>query len=376
MMGEVPGSNSLQLFTDILASLPISPGVGTCKACPGCRSRQSGLRCAGPQSATHADGAARRPCRQELSLILMNVSKRFGNGAAAGFFIALITACSSNASLDYTEYEREIKEWRAARLESVAGEEGWATLVGLLWLSPGVNSFGRAPDNNLVLDYPALPAHVGSFQLDGRRIEFEAADGAKITSGGEPVIRAALETDEEGNPTRLETGSLNFFLIRRGNQVGIRVKDRAAERRRNFKGLQYFDIDPRWRLPARFEPHTPVTRIPIANVIGMVEMMDSPGTLLFMVDGRTYRLDTVQESGEADYFVMFGDRTNGEQTYGGGRFLYVKPPVDGLTVIDFNKAYNPPCAFSNFATCPIPPAHNRLSIPVTAGELKYADSTH
>jgi uncharacterized protein (DUF1684 family) len=306
----------------------------------------------------------------------MKISKLFGKAAAAGFCIALITACSSNASLEYAEYERDIKDWRAARIESVAGEAGWATLVGLLWLSPGINRFGRAADNNLVLDYPALPSHVGTFLLDGKRIEFEAADGAKITSGGEPVVHATLETDAEGNQTILGAGSLSFYLIRRGDRVGIRVKDRDAEKRTHFRGLQYFDLDPRWRLPARFEPHTPVARVPIANVLGMVEMMDSPGTLLFMVDGRPYRLATVRESGETDYFVMFGDRTNGEQTYGGGRFLYVKPPVDGLTVIDFNKAYNPPCAFSDFATCPIPPAHNRLSIPITAGELKYAGLSH
>jgi uncharacterized protein len=158
--------------------------------------------------------------------------------------------------------------------------------------------------------------------------------------------------------------------------MGVRVKDTSADARVHFKGLEYFPLAQDWRFEAKFEPYSPMKKIPIINILGMEEEMNSPGALLFGVDGTQYRLDTVLEDGETDYFVMFGDTTNGKLSYGAGRFLYVKPPVAGVTVLDFNKSYNPPCAFSHFATCPLPPQQNKLPLAIPAGELKYAGAHH
>jgi uncharacterized protein (DUF1684 family) len=270
----------------------------------------------------------------------------------------------------------EIAEWRANRLKKLTAGDGWVTLVGLFWLKPEENRFGSAVDNQIVMDYPALPEHVGTFFLDGGKVTFEAAPDAKVMQAGEPATRLVMKTDAKGDPTVLTLGTLGFQIIERGELFGIRVKDSNAAARLHFKGLDYFDADPAWRFEAKFETFSPMKKMTIMNVLGMEEEMDSPGAVVFELDGESYRLDTVLEPGESDYFVMFADATNGRQTYGAGRFLYVSPPDDGKTVIDFNKAYTPPCAFSRFATCPLPPPQNRLPIEVTAGELKYAGSDH
>ncbi|HET7649701.1 MAG TPA: DUF1684 domain-containing protein [Gammaproteobacteria bacterium] len=273
-------------------------------------------------------------------------------------------------------YADEIAEWRANRLKKLIAGDGWVTLVGLFWLKPEENRFGSAVDNQIVMDYPALPGHVGTFFLAGGKVSFESAPDAAVMHAGEPVTRLVMKTDAKGDPTVLTLGTLNFHVIERGELFGIRVKDSNADARLRFKGLDYFDADPAWRFEAQFETCSPMKKVTIMNVLGMEEEMDSPGAVVFERNGKSYRLDTVLEPGESDYFVMFADRTNGRQTYGAGRFLYVSPPDDGKTVIDFNKAYTPPCAFSRFATCPLPPPQNRLPIDVTAGELKYEGSDH
>lgn len=276
-----------------------------------------------------------------------------------------------------TDYEREILAWRAGRLKKLTAEDGWTTLVGLYWLEPGDNSFGRAESNRIVLDYPGVPENIGSFTVAGNAVRFTAAADAKVFHSGRPVHTIGPLRDDAANaPTVLSVGSVSFYLVERNGRLGIRVKDSRAEERVHFKGLEYFPADPRWRLAARVEPYAPVKRVAIVNVLGLDETMDSPGALAFGVDGKTYRLDAVLEAGERNWFMIFKDLTNGPQTYGAGRFLYVAPPVNGKTVIDFNKSYSPPCSFSAFATCPLPPPQNHLPIAVTAGELKYAGSGH
>ncbi len=289
----------------------------------------------------------------------------------------LLAACGRHPSqVDTVDYQQDIDQWRAKRLTDVAGEDGWTTLVGLYWLKDGENRFGRAPGNELALDENGLPATVGIFTLAKDGISFKAASGVNVTSGGKPVSPLKLATDAEDNTTVLKLGTVSFYVIERVGHFGVRVKDTRAPARTHFQGLHYFPLDPRWRFEARFEPYPKGKKIRIVNVLGMEEDMDAPGALLFEIDGKSYRLDTVLEPGETDYFVMFADRTNGRDTYGAGRFLYVSPPKDGTTVLDFNKAYNPPCVFSPYATCPLPPAQNRLPLAVNAGELKYAGADH
>ena len=297
--------------------------------------------------------------------------------AAAG--AVLLGACGKHVTQVDPVYQKEVDDWKAGRLGRLTGPDGWTTLVGLYWLKDGSNRFGSGADNDMSLAAKGFPAHVGRFEFDGKSVSFTAASDANVTSSGKPVSTIKMVSDAdagEAGPTTLSVGSVSFYAIKRVDKMGIRVKDTAADARVHFKGLEYFPLDPDWRFTAKFEPYSPMKKIPIINILGMEEDMDSPGALLFEVDGKQYRLDTVLEDGETDYFVMFADQTSGKQTYGAGRFLYVKPPKDGTTVLDFNKSYNPPCVFSPYATCPLPPSQNRLPLAVTAGELRYDGAGH
>lgn len=269
-------------------------------------------------------------------------------------------------------YRSEILAWRARRIESLRGPGGWLSLVGLSWLEPGKNAVGSGPGNRVLLPSGKSPAFVGSIDREGNAATFHAAPGAGVSVDGSPVTTQALRSDIDGDPTRLTLGTLSFYVIRRGDRLGVRVKDSQSEARKDFRAIESFPIEPRWRVDARLEPYDPPRSIPVPNVLGSVEPEPCPGALVFQVGGQTYRLDPVLEKGEEDLFVIFADLTNGADTYGAGRFVYVSPPVGGRTTIDFNKAYNPPCAFTPYATCPLPPAQNRLPIRIEAGEKRYA----
>jgi uncharacterized protein (DUF1684 family) len=284
---------------------------------------------------------------------------------------ALVTAAASSSDL---QSERaSVEKWRAERVAELTSETGWLTLVGLFWLDPGESTFGRAPSNTLVLDHPSLAATAGTFVLSGDKVTFTAKPGAGITHGGQPVTSIELVSDAKESPTVVSSGPLRFFIIERAGKFAVRVRDVASRRRSDFRGLQYFAIDPEWVFAARFEPFEPQRHLKIVNVLGMEDDMVSPGALVFTKNGTEVRLDTVLDGDDAtDLFVMFADGTSGHDTYGAGRFLHVPFATDGKTVVDFNKAYNPPCAFNNFATCPLPPYQNRVKLQITAGERKYA----
>lgn len=274
-------------------------------------------------------------------------------------------------------YQQEIRDWQNWRLRKLTAADGWTTLVGLLWLEDGENSFGRVASNRIALDYAGLPERVGTFRVRSTQVDFIAAPEADVMHDTRQVTTIGpLINDAAGKPTLLKTGTMSFHLLERSGRLGIRVRDSAAATRVHFQGLEYFPVDEKWRLVARFEPYKPVRTVSIVNVLGMQEETQSPGTLVFAVDGQQHRLEAVLESGATDYFVMFTDLTNGKQTYAAGRCLYVSPPIDGATVMDFNKAYNPPCCFTAFATCSLPPLQNRLPVAVSAGELKYSGGDH
>ena len=269
---------------------------------------------------------------------------------------------------------RLVEQWRAKRFAGLTGEDGWLTLAGLYWLHEGENRFGRAAGNAVILDHPALQDVSGVFTLRDGQVRFTAAADSNITSRNQPVTQIDLQTDASGDPTILQTGSLRFYAIQRAGKFGVRVRDIDSPARNAFHGLQYFPIDMHWRIRAHFEPYVPSKRVPIVNILGMVDAMESPGALVFDKDGKTWRLDTILESpGDSELFVMFTDTTGGRETYGAGRYLYVAKPVNDIVWLDFNQAYNPPCAFTEFATCPLPPRQNRLPLAITAGEKKYTE---
>jgi uncharacterized protein (DUF1684 family) len=296
---------------------------------------------------------------------------------SVGLIIIILALSIIVTAADDPTYTKAMEKWRAERLEEINGEDGWTTLVGLFWLNEGQNKFGGDPSNEIVLPRSSAPKFAGSMRLDNGVVTLEAKPDAGITSDGNAASTLVLQSDDDGKPTVLKLGSLKLFVIKRGEKLGLRVKDKRNPARSHFAGLDYFPVDLKWRLDARFEPYDPPKIIPIVNVLGMVDNMTSPGALVFEVNGKTHRLDPVLEKGSKQLFIIFGDRTTGKETYGAGRYLYADPAGDdGKVVLDFNKAYNPPCAFTQFATCPLPPRQNRLAIRVEAGEKKYAGSGH
>ena len=290
--------------------------------------------------------------------------------------LALLTAtllASTALATDTRSEHASVEKWRTERVQELTSDTGWLTLVGLFWLDPGENTFGRVSSNTLVLDHPDIADTAGTFVLEGGKVTFTAKPGSGITHGGEAVTRIDMVSDAKESPTVVSSGPLRFFIIERAGKFAVRVRDVASARRREFRGLQYFPLSTDWVLDARFEPYEPHRSIRIVNILGMEEDMDSPGAVVFTRNGQEIRLDAVLDgAGATDLFVMFADGTSGHDTYGAGRFLHVPFATNGKTTVDFNEAYNPPCAFNHFATCPLPPFQNRLTLKVTAGEKNYA----
>ena len=302
----------------------------------------------------------------------MERGKRAAKVNNTGWLLVLLMAFSLEGAVkfDAAEHKRQIEEWRSNRFQRLKSEDGWLTLIGLFWLQEWENSFGSDPSNKIIFPRDKSPARAGSFLVQNGKVRLQPQPGVNITSGGKPVQAMELKADITEAPTLLDLGTLRFFVIDRGGKLGIRLRDREHPARKKFQGIDSYAIDPKWRLEATFEPHS--KKIPIVNILGMVEDTPSPGTLVFQIDGKTYRLDAVLEQGETDYFIIFGDQTNGKETYGAGRYVYTKPPgPDNKVILDFNKAYNPPCVFSPYATCPLPPKQNKLAVRIEAGEKKY-----
>lgn len=258
------------------------------------------------------------------------------------------------------DYAREQEAWRAQRAANLRKPEGWLTVAGLLWLQEGENRFGSDPSNDLV--FPGrVPARLGVARVEGGRVTVSVDPSADVRLQGEPVTEVALVADE----TVLTCGPVSWFLIERGGRPAFRVRDQEAKTLREFRGLDWFPVDPAWRVEARLEPGERKVKVP--TILGTTEEATSPGVLVFEVGGRPGRLVTVEEGDQL--FVIFADRTNGRETYGSGRFLYAaKPDAGGRTVLDFNRATCPPCAYTPYASCPLPPPGNRLDLEVRAGE--------
>jgi len=290
---------------------------------------------------------------------------------------AALHAAGKSAPPD-SAYQKEIADLRQEREDGLKKEDGWFTLVGLFWLEEGENRFGSDPGTTkVILPEGKAPAVAGTLVRKGDEVSVQVAPGAQVTADGKRVTSMMpLRKDADGDPTVLSLGSLQFHVIKRGDKIGVRVKDTKSAALAAFHGLDYYPIRPAWRVVARFEPYQPAKQVPIPNVLGQIQDNPSPGAVVFERDGKTYRLDALQGSEEGGLFLIFADKTNGKDTYGAGRFLDTDPPKDGKVVIDFNAAYNPPCAFTSFATCPLPPAQNRLALRVEAGEKKYTGPAH
>jgi uncharacterized protein len=276
---------------------------------------------------------------------------------------------------DRARHRAGVEQVRARREASLRDPMGWVSLVGLHWLHEGEQRFGSAPGNEIVLRAAegAVPATAGSLQVNGDRVLVRPSDRG-LTVGGQRVTEGLELADEESEdgPTILELGSLRAYLIRRGaGRLALRVKDIAAPALREFKGLDYFSIDPAWRVNGRLEAAQPGATVTVPDIVGDVLTEATPGIVAFELGGAVHRLHAL-EAQPGHLWLVFGDATNGGETYGGGRFLVTGPVrSDDSVEIDFNLAYNPPCVFSPHATCPLPPEGNRLPVRVEAGERMW-----
>jgi len=282
----------------------------------------------------------------------------------------ILSSCARPAArIDAGAYAKEIEQYRAQRVADLKSETGWLTLIGLFWLKDGENKFGSDQKNEIVLPKAKVKPLTGTLVLKDGVVRLEAPLQSGLTSQNQPVTSLELKSDADGKPTVFNLGSLSFQIIKRGDKFALRVRDKESPDRANFSGIESYPADLKWRIEAQFERYDPPKPLAIMNVLNMESDEHSPGAVQFEVGGKTYRLDAVSEAEEPRLFMIFADQTNGRETYGAGRYLYVDPPdSSGRVVIDFNKAYSPPCAFTNFATCPLPPDQNRLPISIPAGE--------
>jgi hypothetical protein len=269
-------------------------------------------------------------------------------------------------------YRDGILKWRHAREESLKKEGGWLSVAGLFWLKEGKNTFGAGPANDIVLPEGASPDHAGWFELRGEKVVVTLDPGVEARVDGQGAGGRELRPDSAGTPDVLKLGRLSLHVIRRGERFAIRLKDPESPARKSFTGLSWFDVSKAARIRARFVAYEKPKLIRVPNILGQSSEMPSPGYCSFQWDGREVRLEGVFEEEDAkELFFIFRDQTSGKETYPSGRFLYSELPKDREVTLDFNKAYNPPCAFTPFATCPLPPLQNWMPVAIAAGEKRY-----
>jgi uncharacterized protein (DUF1684 family) len=265
-------------------------------------------------------------------------------------------------------YQADVTAWRQARDARLRAEDGWLTLVGLTWLKPGANRFGSAPDDQVHLP-PAVPPHAGTLEVEGHTVRLGVPAGSPLKVNGAPARAAALHTDAAPKPDVVSIGTITFQIIERGDRLGVRVRDSASPLRRDYPGSVWFPIDPAYRVVARLAPRAGSNEMIVPDATGGRQRLTSPGTLTFKLLGEERHLDPVLDGDDdADQLVVFRDLTSGHETYGGGRFVRAHRQSDGTFVLDFNRAYAPPCALTPYATCPLPPEQNRMRVAVRAGE--------
>lgn len=277
-----------------------------------------------------------------------------------------------------TPFVVEEQKWRDDRVERLLKPDGWASLIGLHWVDPGSHYIGSGADSGIRLQMG--PAHMGMIDLEGKQLRFVPEKGTALTLNGEPLTASTmLKTDmaEDGpDVIGFDEGKGEAMVIERGGRYALRVKHADAPTRTGFVGIDYWPADPSWKIEGTFVPNPAGQTIEIASIIGTTDQVPNPGRIEFKHGGKTYSIEAQDEGGD-DLFLVFADRTNGHGSYGAGRFLYTsKPDADGKVMVDFNQSYNPPCAFTAFATCPLPPPENRLDLAITAGEKAYRKPPH
>ena len=282
-------------------------------------------------------------------------------------WLCAATALAAAAAPAAQDYAAEIGAWRADREARLKADDGWLTVSGLFFLNEGDNAFGSSPLNDILLR--TGPEHAGVFTLGGDEITVRAAGGATLSVDGRDVTAARLWPYEGSDRPTVNLGPLSLFAHYSGDRLAIRMRDRESDIRRDFTGLRWYPVDESFRVRGRYVPHDEPFEIELPNILGDIETFRTSGSVALTVDGEDLRMTAVDSRGRL--WFIFRDLTSGTETYPAARFLYADAPEDGWTTVDFNRAYNPPCAFNPHTTCPLPPRENRLPVRIEAGELDY-----
>jgi len=288
-------------------------------------------------------------------------------------WLLMVVSLAADERMDRA-YREEIRKWRADYEDSLKRDNGWLTLAGLYWLKEGDNRFGTRSVNDLILPEGSAAESAGTFVFHDGKTRLRLTAGVQALLNGAPVLtETALKPDSSGQPDRITIGRLSMIVIQRGSRYGIRLWDNQSAVRHDFKGSRWFPAKESYRITAKFVSYPQPKLIPILNILGDTDQNPSPGYATFEMDGKECRLEPVLEGDHL--FFIFKDATSGKQTYPAGRFLYTGLPKDGKVILDFNQAENPPCAFTAFATCPLPPRQNYLQVAIEAGELNHEHPT-
>ena len=285
---------------------------------------------------------------------------------------SLLISCTKSTKETDQEYVAQINEWHQKRVERLTSKTGWMSLAGLFWLKEGENTFGADSSNNIIFPPDKAPNFMGTFVLENGTVRAKILPDVEVLLDSISVKDVAMKSDAEGEPTILSYGKLSWYIIKRSNDFAVRLRDSANPNIASFHGIKRYPVDSSWKIEATFESYNPQRSISVSTILGTVEEEPSPGALVFKIKNSVYRLDVIGNPDDESFFVIFGDETNKDETYEAGRYIYVDNPSDNeKTIIDFNKCYNPPCAFTVFATCPFPPEQNYLPVKITAGEKRY-----
>jgi uncharacterized protein (DUF1684 family) len=296
--------------------------------------------------------------------------------AAANVLILTVTFLSGTRSVAQTApdaaYQQSFDKWKAEMIDDL--KQRWLPLAGLFWLKVGESSFGTDAENSIVLPTGSAPEHAGSFQLEGKDVTVKLASGAKATIAGKPFTTAQLQPDTSGKPTVIEMGSLRMHVIVRGQRIGIRLKDLNSPAVQSYRGPDFYPLNMAYRVTAVWVPSDGKKTVDVPDVLGDITPTPVSGEVRFVLNGQSITLTDLGGDPSKGLFFVFNDLTSKTGTYPGGRFLDTDPVVDGKVVLDFNRAYSPPCSVTPYATCPLAPKENRLTMAIDAGQ-KY-DRTH
>jgi len=288
---------------------------------------------------------------------------RFWHSLILVFSVALIAS-------GQTSFSADTQKWREQHETEIKAEDGWLTVSGLFWLKEGTTTIGTGETSDIVLPARSAPVTVGSLELNNGVVSLRVSDGVVVQVNDKPVQEYVMTFETDKPPDQFKVGSLKLGVIKRGNRYGLRVRDKNSPARLHFKGLKWFPARENYRIIATFTAYDEPKEIIIMNVLGDELKLKTPGLLTFTLKGQKFELRPVIED-EKKLFIIFRDLTAAKTTYPAGRFLYADLPKDGKVVLDFNRAENPPCAFTEFATCPLPPRQNFMNTAINAGEMRF-----